>query len=105
MKAIESLFCKMREVKCALDESKHFRFNAELNSDGRFAAYLWSYDFKNTILSFVIYDIESGENAQEALGDLAYILGYAKGYLVGDAEAKEIDFATGEKLKQAIVEA
>lgn len=102
---IENLFCKMRELDRALDGNGTFRFNAGIDSNGTMSVFLWSKDYKETYLSYHFSDIEREQDAQEALGALAYVLGYAKGYQAGEAEASAIDFATGEKLQPATVEA
>lgn len=106
MKAIETIFGKMRETSRALENNEFFRFNAEINSDGTMSVYLWSKDYKQTIFTYHFSDIERDQDAQEALGALAYVLGFAKGYQAGEAEANAVDFATGEKLQPtATVEA
>lgn len=102
---IENLFCKMRELDRALDGNGTFRFNAGIDSNGTMSVFLWSKDYKETYLTYHFNDIEREQDAQEALGALAYILGYTKGYQAGEAEASAVDFATGEKLQPATVEA
>lgn len=105
MKAIETIFSKMRETSRALENNEFFRFSADIHCDGGLSVYLWTKDYKETILTYHFSDIEREQDAQEALGALAYILGYTKGYQAGEAEARAIDFATGEKLQPATVEA
>ena len=105
MKTIETIFEKMRETNSALDNNEFFRFAADINSASVMNIYLWSKDYKETILTYHFYDITNEEQVQEALGALAYVLGYAKGYQAGEVAATEIDFVTGEKLQPATVEA
>jgi len=105
MKTIETIFEKMRETNSALDNNEFFRFAAEINSASVMNIYLWSKDYKETILTYHFYDITNEEQVQEALGALAYVLGYAKGYQAGDAEAKAVDFGPLEEVKPATVEA
>ena len=102
---IENLFCKMRELDRALDGNGTFRFNAGIDSNGTMSVFLWSKDYKETYLTYHFNDIEHEAEMQEALGALAYVLGYANGYQAGEAEASAVDFATGEKLQPATVEA
>lgn len=103
---IDNLFSKMRELDRALDGNEFFRFNAGIDSNGVMSIYLWTKDYKETILTYHFSDVERDQDAQEALGALAYVLGYAKGYQAGEAEASAVDFATGEKMQPtATVEA
>lgn len=104
MKAIETIFSKMRETSSALDNNEFFRFSAEIHCGGGMSVYLWTRDYKETVLTYHFSDIEREEEAQEALGALAYVLGYAKGYQACEAEASAIDFATGENPQPATVE-
>lgn len=77
-----SLYDAMRRTDAAAERAG-LKFNAELNSDGRFSVYLWDAQYIS-LYSKTVYDL-SDDNIQDAFA----ALGYASGYIQAHVDAQE----------------
>ena len=88
---ILDLYDAMRSAYNEINEPEKksgFRLCAEISAAGTFHAYLWTDDYKVTVLS-KSETLDTTERAYRALSIVAHVVGYVKGYAAAKKAAEE----------------
>jgi len=96
---ITTIYNEMRHARRTINGNSDFHFYGELNSSGDIKLYLWSSDFKDTILTYS-FNLDEGCDGEKALEAIAYIIGYVAGYKAAQDKANEVEFGPLEEVKR-----